>query len=53
LGGLPFRDEHDVLPQLERMVEHYEMLQRLIAIPSLEEVTGNYEALLREIAGMP
>ncbi len=49
-GGLPFSSEEEILPQLERIVTHYDMFQRLIAVPTLDEVADTYLALLREAA---
>jgi glycosyltransferase involved in cell wall biosynthesis len=49
-GGLPFSSEEEILPQLERIVTHYDMFQRLIAVPTLDEVADMYLALLREAA---
>lgn len=48
-GGLPFREESEILPQLERLVAHYETFQRLITVNRLEDVAGKYLALIREI----
>jgi glycosyltransferase involved in cell wall biosynthesis len=48
-GGLGFEDEEEILPQLERLVEHYESFQRLIAVPRMEDVAGKYLALVREL----
>lgn len=50
-GGLPFTDNEEILPQLERLVEHYEMYQHLITVNSLDDVAEKYLALLREAAG--
>jgi glycosyltransferase involved in cell wall biosynthesis len=49
-GGLAFQDEEEILPQLERLVEHYESFQRLIAVPRMEDVAEKYLALVRELA---
>jgi len=48
-GGLPFNDEDEILPQLEKLVENYESFQRLITVPTLEEVAKKYLAIIREI----
>ncbi len=48
-GGLPFDDEEEILPQIERLVEHYESFQRLIAVPGMEDVAEKYLALVREL----
>jgi glycosyltransferase involved in cell wall biosynthesis len=47
-GGLPFETEEEILPQLERLVKHYAMYQRLITAPCMEEVAQKYLILLRE-----
>lgn len=41
-GGLPFHDEGDIFLQLEKLVDNYEIFQRLIVIPSLDDVVRNY-----------
>ncbi len=48
-GGLPFEDEEEILLQVERLVEHYESFQRLIAVPQMEDVAEKYLALVREL----
>lgn len=49
-GGLPFDTEDEILPQLEELVAHYAMFQRLITINRLEDVANIYLTLLREAA---
>ena len=49
-GGLPFAEEEDIIPQLETIVANYEMFQRLIAVPTMDEVAESYLTLLREVA---
>ncbi len=49
-GGLPFNDETDILPQLDKIAANYPIFRNLIMVPSLQEVAGNYLLLLREIA---
>jgi glycosyltransferase involved in cell wall biosynthesis len=48
-GGLAFRDEDEILPQLERLVEQYESFQRLLVVPRMEDVAEKYLALVREL----
>lgn len=49
-GGLPFVDQEEILPQLDRIAAHYDMFQRLIAVPTMEEVAETYLTLLKEAA---
>jgi glycosyltransferase involved in cell wall biosynthesis len=48
-GGLAFHDEEEILPQLERLVEHYESFQRLIVVPRMVDVAEKYLSLVREL----
>lgn len=50
-GGLPFRDESDVLMQLDRLVENYETFQSLVAPPRMDEVAEKFLTLIREVMG--
>ena len=49
-GGLPFIHKEEILPQLELLIEHYEMFQRLITVQDIEAVADKYLNLLREVA---
>ena len=49
-GGLPFSEQGDIVPQLETIAANYEMFQRLIAVPTMDEVAESYLTLLREVA---
>lgn len=49
-GGLPFREESEILPQLDRLVGEYEAFQRLITVPTMDEVASKYAELIREVA---
>ncbi|MEX5215251.1 MAG: glycosyltransferase [Nitrospiraceae bacterium] len=49
-GGLPFTEREEIVPQLEKVAENYEMFQRLIAVPTMDEVADKYLTLLREAA---
>lgn len=49
-GGLPFHDQEDIIPQLAIMADNYEMFQRLIVVPTMDEVAEKYLALLMEVA---
>ncbi len=44
-GGLPFNAHEEILPQLDRLVDHYEMFQQLISVPTLESVVEKYIAV--------
>lgn len=48
-GGLPFESIDDLLRQLDRLTEHYDTYQQLIAPPTLDVVAGKYLALLQEV----
>ena len=48
-GGLPFHNEEEILPQLEKLVENYTSFQRLITVPRLDDVAEKYLALVREV----
>ncbi len=48
-GGLPFKEESEIFPQLEKLVDNYETFQRLIVVNRLEDVAEKYLALIREI----
>lgn len=49
-GGLPFNHEEEIFPQLEILVENYEMFQNLITVPGIDEVAKKYLTLLREVS---
>lgn len=49
-GGLPFGNHHDMLGQLERLIDHYETFQNLIVVPALDDVVDRYLELFRELA---
>jgi hypothetical protein len=49
-GGLPFVHQEDILPQLDKIAAHYDMFQRLITVPTMDDVAGTYLALLKEAA---
>jgi glycosyltransferase involved in cell wall biosynthesis len=49
-GGLPFSGTQDVLQQLDRIVDHYELFQRIISIPTMDSVANTYLSLLRDAA---
>lgn len=46
-GGLPFGSDDEILPQLDRLVEHYEMFQRLITVSRLDHAADKYLAVIR------
>jgi glycosyltransferase involved in cell wall biosynthesis len=49
-AGLPFNKVEEILPQLDILVENYDMFQNVISVPSLDEVADKYLTLLQEIA---
>lgn len=49
-GGLPFADQEEIFPQLERLASNYDMFQRLITVPTMDEVADAYLTLLKEAA---
>jgi glycosyltransferase involved in cell wall biosynthesis len=49
-GGLPFTDQEEILAQLDRIAANYEMFQRLISVPTMDEVAESYLTLLKEAA---
>ncbi|MFH1634449.1 MAG: glycosyltransferase family 1 protein, partial [Chloroflexota bacterium] len=49
-GGLPFDNTNEVLPQLDVLVENYEMYQNLIVVSSIDDVTKDYLTLFEHIA---
>lgn len=48
-GGLPFDSEDQILAQLDRIVEHYEMFQRLISVSRLDDVADKYLEVIRRV----
>ena len=48
-GGLPFENESEILPQLDKLADNYHMFQNLIAVSNMDEVVDKYIALLREV----
>jgi glycosyltransferase involved in cell wall biosynthesis len=49
-GGLPFNEREEIIPQLEVMISNYELFQRLIVVPTIDEVADKYLTLLKEAA---
>lgn len=49
-GGLPFSSNEEILPQLDRLVENYEMFQNLIVVSKLSDVAAKYLSIARDIA---
>jgi len=49
-GGLPFRDERDILDQLDRLAQEYQSFQRLISIRNMDDIAQQYINLARQIA---
>jgi glycosyltransferase involved in cell wall biosynthesis len=48
-GGLPFTAKEEILPQLERLVEHYELFQSLIVTNSIESVARAYLEVAHQV----
>jgi glycosyltransferase involved in cell wall biosynthesis len=48
-GGLPFGDTDDILPQLNRLVQDYEMFQNLICVLTIDTVAEKYLDLIRRV----
>jgi len=49
-GGLPFSDVEELLPQLDTIANNYELFQRLIVVPTMDDVAEKYLTLLKEAA---
>jgi glycosyltransferase involved in cell wall biosynthesis len=49
-GGLPFRTEEELLEQLDRITDNYELFRNLITVSRLEDVAKKYLSIAREIA---
>lgn len=49
-AGLPFQTVDEALNQLERLVNHYEIFQRLIAVQDAGDVVGRYAQVLDLVA---
>ena len=49
-GGLPFRTEEEMLEQLDRLTDNYELFRNLITVSRLEDVAEKYLRIAREIA---
>ncbi|MFQ5419145.1 MAG: glycosyltransferase, partial [Anaerolineae bacterium] len=48
-GGLPFRAEVEILPQLDKLAAHHALFQSLITVSSLAHVIDVYEALIAQV----
>jgi glycosyltransferase involved in cell wall biosynthesis len=48
-GGLPFNDHAEILPQLEKLKDNYEMFQRLIVTATMDDVAEKYLAVIRDV----
>lgn len=49
-GGLAFDSNDQILSQLDRLVENYEMFQNLIVVSKLSDVASKYLGIAQEIA---
>ena len=47
-GGLPFESNEEILPQLERITNNYQIFQNLITTPNINEVTDKYLKVIKE-----
>lgn len=50
-GGLPFNDNEEIVPKLDRIVENYDMFQSLIVVPKLSDVAAKYLSIAQDVAG--
>jgi glycosyltransferase involved in cell wall biosynthesis len=48
-GGLPFESESEILAQLDKLTDNYQMYQRLIAVSSMDDVAEKYLTLIQEV----
>ena len=48
-GGLPFRDESDVLEKLDRLAANHESFSNLISIRSIDDIAARYIKLAEKI----
>lgn len=48
-GGLPFTTREKIIPQLEKLVENYELFQSLIVVPSIDSVARTYLEIARQV----
>ena len=46
-GGLGFNTKEEILQQLERLVENYEMFQNLIVVPSIDIIAKKYLDIIK------
>jgi glycosyltransferase involved in cell wall biosynthesis len=46
-GGLEFNTKEEILPQLERLVENYEMFQNLIVVPGIDVIAKRYLNIIK------
>lgn len=46
-GGLGFNKKEEILLLLDRLVKNFELFQKLISIPTLEEITQKYLSLFK------
>ena len=46
-GGLGFNTKTDILPQLDRLVENYEIFQKFIVVPSIDDIAEKYLFLVK------
>lgn len=49
-GGLPFNEQDEIIPQLDTIALNYEVFQRLIVVPTMDEVADKYLTLLKDAA---
>jgi glycosyltransferase involved in cell wall biosynthesis len=46
-GGLGFSEKEEILPLLDRLVRNFELFQKLIYIPTLDEIAEKYLSLFK------
>jgi len=49
-GGLPFNDTDEIMPQLDRLAQDYEMFRNLISVQTIDAVAEKYLDLIRRVA---
>ena len=47
-GGLPFDSNEEILPQLERITNNYQIFQNLITTPNINEIAHKYLTVIKE-----
>ncbi|MGC8658726.1 MAG: glycosyltransferase [Desulfomonilaceae bacterium] len=50
VGGLPFRNQEEILVQIEKISDNYNFFRNMITVSKLEDVAGKYLSIAKEIA---